>query len=73
MAAVGLMAAVTFAAECGVRTRDGALCRLSDMVVRIDMQNLLKIPVYSLPLCPALRLMPNCGHIESRTKIYVLL
>jgi hypothetical protein len=45
MAAVGLMAATAFAAECGVKTRDGALCRLSDMVVRIDMQDLLKMPV----------------------------
>ena len=45
MAAVGLMAAVTFAAECGATAQNGTLCRLSDMVVRIDMQNLLKMPV----------------------------
>ncbi len=31
--------------ECGATAQNGTLCRLSDMVVRIDMQNLLKMPV----------------------------
>ena len=54
MAVAGLMAAMTFAAQCAAKTEDGVQCkRQTDVVVKlpgiqkIDMENLLDVPVGS--------------------------
>ena len=54
MAAACLMAAMTFAAQCAAKTQDGAQCKRQDDVVvkvpgiqKIDMENLLDVPVGS--------------------------